>query len=332
MSIMNRLAAALSAAWMAALVFASPAAADHAAASADNTWVDRYHASIEHRLFGTALWFDHFFTENVEKEELNPDSSLRWTNELRWDQVEDFEFRTRVRARIRLPHMQGRLRLIISGESQGDPTAIRPEDPGNPGLDVGSVNRKASTELAYDLYRSRNSLVAPGVGVRIRLRPTAFARIRFLHIRELGYSVIGRLSVIPFWDAREKFGESNLLEFDRPLGPLTLLRWSNATTISEKTVGWEWGTEVGLLHKLSPISAITFAVNASGSTRPSAVVKNYRAYVRYRRNFLRDWLFYEIEPDVNWPQKAGGGRDTVLGGTVRLEANFTGIERNHKTR
>ncbi|MEW6719057.1 MAG: hypothetical protein AB1346_01260 [Thermodesulfobacteriota bacterium] len=332
MSTMNRRVATLFAAWMAALVFAAPAVADHAADSPDNTWIDRYHASIEHRLFGTSLWFDRFFVDDAIQEELDPDSSLRWTNEFRWDQKDSFEYRFRVRARLRLPRLQGRLRLIISGENQGDPTGIRPEDPGNPGLDVGSVNRKASTELAYDLYRSGNTLVSPGVGVLVRTRPRAFVRTRFLHIRELAYSVIGRLAVIPFWQTRDGFGVSNLLEFDRQLDLLTLLRWSNSATISEDTVGWEWGSEIAVLRKLSPVSAITFAANASGTTRPVATVQNYRVYVTYRRNFLRPWLYYELEPDVNWPREVGGGRDTVLGGTVRLEVNFTGIERHRTSR
>jgi len=305
---------------------AALAACAFPAAAQDNTWVDRYHARIEQNLFGTVFWFDRFFEDDFREDAEDPAFSLRWTNDLRWDRREDFDYRTRVRARIRLPRMKGRLRLIISGENQGDSTAIRPEDPGNPGLAESSMDRRLSTELAYDLYKSRDTIVAPGAGVRISVHPSVFARVRLLHARELAYSVIGRVAVTPFWDSRDGFGESNLLEFEKPVGPETLLRWTNSATISENTVGWEWGTEVSVLRRLSPSSAVTFAVNASGQTRPSATVQNYRAYARYRRNIFRDWLFVEIEPDVNWPRRENGKHDTVPGGTVRLETNFTGTD------
>ncbi len=288
----------------------------------DNTWLDRYHAYIENDMYGTVMWFDRFFEDDLHKEVTDPEFSLRWTNDFRWDEEEHFRFRTRVRARIRLPRFRGKWKLLISGENKGDPTAIREEDPGNPGLASSSMGRRASTELVYDLLKTNNTIVDAGVGLRIKFSPNAFMRARLLHARELPYSIIGRVAVTPFWDAKDGLGESTQIDFERPFAPQTLLRWSNSATISERTIGWDWGTELSVLRKLSPDSAITFAANASGPTRPSAVVYNYRVYARYRRNFLRSWLFYELEPDVNWPLQDGGGRKTVLGGTMRLEVNF----------
>jgi hypothetical protein len=75
---------------------------------------------------------------------------------------------------------------------------------------------------------------------------------------------------------------------------------------------------------LSRQIAITFGAGIAARTRPSTVVENYRVYTRYRRNFLRSWLYYELEPDINWPREDDGSRKAVLGGTVRLEINFTG--------
>jgi hypothetical protein len=312
-------------AWAVSTIPAAPAFAQDSPVL-DNTWVDRYHAYIENDLYGTVAWFDRFFEDDLRKDVGPSQSSMRWTNDFRWDQENHFKYRTRVRASIRLSHLMRRWRLVISGENTGDPTAIKPEDPGNPGLDVASQSRRASTELVYDLHQSRNTIVDLGAGVRIKLSPTAYFRARFLHARELAYSIIGRLAVTPFWDTKDGFGESNQVDFERQLAPMTLLRWSNSATITEVSNGWNWGTELSVLQRLSPYSAITFAANATGPTRPSTVVQNYRVYTRYRRNFLRSWLFFELEPDVNWPRQDDGSRKTVLGGTIRLEINFTGRE------
>lgn len=294
------------------------------ASALDDSWLDRYHSSIEDDLYGTVAWFDRFFEDDLLGNVDNSYSSARVTNDFRWDEEEKFEYRLRVRARIRLPILKGRVRLVISGENQGDPYATQSEDPGNPGLSPLATDGRASTELAYDLYRGRNTILFAGVGVRIRVDPTAFVRTRLVHARELGYSVIGRFSATPYWDAKNGFGETNEIDFERPIGPLTMVRWNNTANIDESRTGWYWGTDLSVLRKLSPRSAVTVGAGAAGSTRPSVVSENYRVYTRYRRNFLRSWLYYELEPDINWPRGENGGRPPVLGGTVRLEINFLG--------
>ena len=289
--------------------------------------MDRYHAAIEGDLYGTVAWFDRFFEYDLHGPMDNATSTLRVTNDFRWDEDEGFDYRIRVRARIRLPHLKGKWRLTISGENRGDPTATAPEDAGNPGLAVLAKDGRASTELAYEMVRSRNTVLFAGAGVKIRTDPSAFARIRLVHARELGYSVLGQVAVTPYWDTQNGFGEVNELSLERPIGLPTLVRWSGSIGISEesdKEDGWLWGTDLSVLYKISPDSGITVGVGASGWTRPSAVVGNYRAFARYRRNFLRSWLYYELEPDVNWTRQDDGSRKTILGGTVRLEVSFYG--------
>jgi hypothetical protein len=290
----------------------------------DNSWMDRYHSSVEGELYDTVVWFDSFFSSEPRSDLDNTSAAMRLTNDFRWDEEQRFEYRIRVRARIRLPALKGKFRLTISGENQGDPNATEAEDPGNPGLSPRARDGRASTELAYDLYRTRGTILFAGVGVRVRIDPTAFARLRLVHARALGHSFVGRVAVTPYWDARDRFGETNEVEVERALGPETLARWNNSTNINENRSGMFWGTDLSVRRKLSAYSTVSVGAGATGSTRPAAVVENYRTYVRYRRNFLRSWLYYELEPDINWPRREGEGRKAVWGGTVRLEVDFTG--------
>jgi hypothetical protein len=303
-------------------------ATDNAAVSvtpaADNGWVDRTHSRVERDLFDTVLWFDRFFgDERVDVAE-RPESFLRWMNDLRWDEEEHFSFRSTVRASLRLPRLKKRWRLVISGETRGDPNAITPEDPGNPGLDVGSRVRSGSTELVYDILRTPRSTFDVGAGVRVKIPPDAFVRTRFQHARPVAPNTLGRFTATAFWDARDGLGESNQVDLERWLAPPTLLRWSNTFSIAEKIPGWTWGTDLSLLQKLSPKSAITFAGGVSGSTRPAWIAQNYRILARYRRNVYRKWLFLEGEPDIHWPRKEDGSRKPVWGATLRAEIVFTG--------
>jgi len=310
-------------------VGSAPAAADNAAGPvatpADNNWVDRTHSRLERDLFDTVVWFDRFFGDERIVVTERPESFLRWMNDARWDEEERFSFRSMVRASLRLPRLKKRWRIVISGETRGDPNAVTPEDPGNPGLDVDSRVHTGSTELIYDILRTSRSTLDAGAGVRVKIPPDAFVRTRFQHARPIAFDTLGRFTATAYWDARDGLGETNQVDFERRLGPPTLLRWSNSLTITEKNPWWSWGTELSLLRKLSTKSAVTVAGGVSGSTHPAWVATNHRVLVRYRRSVWREWFFLEAEPDINWPRKEDGSRKPVWGATLRAEILFTGI-------
>jgi hypothetical protein len=310
---------------------AIPAAADNVTGpvpAADNSWADRTHTRVEGELFEATVWFDQFFGDDRLVVYESPESFLRWMSDIRWDEKERFSARSTVRASLRLPRLKKRWKLVISGETRGDPNAITPEDPGNPGLFEGSRVRTGSTELIYDIHRTARSSLDVGAGVRVRIPPDAFVRTRFQHARPVGFRTLGRFTATAYWNARDGLGESNQVDLERWLAPPTLLRWSNFITIEEKNDGWIWGTELSLLHKISPKSAITFAGGVLGATRPAWNAENYRVLARYRRNVFRKWLFLEGEPDVHWPRKEGEDRKPVWGGTLRVEILFTGAGPN----
>lgn len=296
--------------------------------AADNGWVDRTHSRFERNLFDTVIWFDQFFGDDKMVTSELPESFLRWKNDFRWDEEDRFSARSTVRASLRLPRLKKRWKLVISGETRGDQNAITPEDPGNPGLFEGSRVRTGSTELIYDLLRSGRSTLDVGAGVRVKIPPDAFVRTRFQHARAVGLRTLGRFTATAYWNARDGLGETNQVDLERWLAPPTLLRWSNFITIEERFDGWIWGTELSLLHKISPKSAITFAGGFLGAIRPARnaeIPENYRVLVRYRRNVFRKWLFLEGEPDIHWPRKEGEDRKPVWGATLRVEILFTGV-------
>jgi hypothetical protein len=290
----------------------------------DNGWLDRSHSWIEGEMFDVVVWFDRFFGDERMVVIERPEAYLRWKSELRWDEEEDYSFRSSVRASLRLPRMKKRWRLVFTSESQGDPNAVIPEDPGNPGLNPASQVRTSSTELVYDIFRTTHSVLDAGVGVQVKIPPNAFVRTRFQHARALALKTLGRLTVTAYWDAQKGFGESNQVDLERWLTPPTLLRWSNSFTIEENGYGWAWGTDLSLLHKISPRSAITFSGGASGSTQPAWIAQNYRVLARYRRNVWRKWLVLEGEPEVHWPRMEDGSRKPLWSLTLRAEVLFTG--------
>jgi hypothetical protein len=305
------------------------AAPPETASPIDNTSqpmiVDRTHAYLERGILNSVIWFDDFFgnvkTEDVRK----PEYLLRWRNSLRWEEAGKFKFLTSVRANLRLPKISSRLRLVVSGESEAEPTPGLPEDPGNPGFDRTLQNtRLVNTELRYVAVKKEDIDLFLGAGVRVKIPAEYFVRGRFQLIHRLGDIALLRFAETVFWKDTVGLGETTEIDLERQLRPGTLLRWANSATLSEDSRGLEWGTELSVLQQLSPLSAISLAGGVFGITRPVGVVDSYKISSRYRRNFLRDWLFFELEPEITWPRSPAASYTSALAFTFRTEIVFKG--------
>ena len=288
--------------------------------------LDTTHSSLERNLLEWVIWFDDFFG-NVRTEDSRPPRFfLRWRNSLRWEEEGGaLRFRTSARAHLRLPKVSERLQLVIAGESEAEPAPLLPEDPGNPGFDrTLQDTRLVNTELRYYLLERTRTFLFLGAGIRVKFPMEYFARTRFYHTQHFGEAYLARFGETLFWKNEEGFGETTEIDLERKLARKTILRLANAGTVSEESNGLEWGSELALLHAFSPRSAITLGGGLSGRTRPSAVVENYRVFVRVRRNFLRRWLFFELEPEVTWPRSESGSYASSFAATFRLEVLFQG--------
>jgi hypothetical protein len=247
-------------------------------------------------------------------------------NSLRMEEGGNIKYRTSARASLVLPKIDKRLRLVVSAESEPEPfSATLPEDPGNPGFDRTLANtRLANTELRYSLIQKPSIDMFLGTGVRIKLPFETFVRSRFQYSLRLGDVALARFAETVFWKNTDGFGETTEVELSRQFGPKTLLRWANAGTLTEESPGMEWATELSLLRELSQRRAITFGGGLTGRTRPDTVVDTYRIFSRYRWNFLRTWLFFELEPEVSWPRDLSGEYSLTYALTFRTEVAFYG--------
>ena len=292
-----------------------------------DSWVDRTHSFFLGRMDDTVVWFDHFFGRTSDVDAAPPDFVLRWTNEVRAEEGQGPKFRTSLRAKIHLPGLSRRLKLVISGENKPDPAVVLPDDPGNPGFNAqapGNSIKQFNTELRYEFLQTGKSYFFAGTGVRFVLPFEVFARVRYQFNQPFLDNNFFRFAVTPFWKNRVGFGETTEFSLERRIRPMLLASWSNSGTVSEASNGLDWGTALSLSDQLSPRSAISPSVGASGPTRPHTVVSNYRVGVKYRRNDFRPWFFWELEPEVNWPRDDRGARKPVRAVTFRVEILFPG--------
>lgn len=290
--------------------------------------VDTSHAGLEQGILEQVVRLDDFFG-NVRAENRQQTRYLvRWRTSLRIDDRGKVSPGMAVRANLQLSNLDERLRLVVAEEDEREqsPGGL-PQDPGSPGFYRSSASaRITNTELRYTLYQTPALNLFLGAGVRISLSPEAFIRSRFQYTKKLDERSLFRCTETLFLKDLKVPGQTAEIEAEHQLAKSTLLRWGNLATASSEIRGVEWGSELSLIRELPSNAVTTFAGGVFGRSSSGNGIDTFRLLARYRQNIFRDWLFYELEPELFWPRDETGRYPARFAFTARLEIMFQGKE------
>lgn len=282
------------------------------------SWLDRTHSYVSERLCEPAAWFDGFFGDPRAAEETPIGSFFRVRNSLRWDESRDFGHDIRISANISLPRVSDRVRLLISRDEslEGE---LGQDD--NRGDDRDEQTRLGLRVLLSDFGRTQfdvDGTVKVGSG---GLNPRVRGRAR--HTWGLTETTQARFTQTAFWEREDGVGTSSRADWEWLPSSRSLVRVTGRGTVSEGSDGVDWrGALVGF-RQLNRRTAIRSEIGAFGHTRPKRITEEYFINFRFRRTFLRDWLFYELQPEYAWPlDEDTGRRGSDFRFIVTLEIQF----------
>lgn len=268
-------------------------AAEDAAGNAEPApnWVDVKQQRISDTSDELAEWVDDFFGGDKSVQE-SATSVVRLRPQFEWDEQDDTDWKFRAAARFYLPRSRERLSLVFIGEDGDfeDDFAAEEVDP----------DGESSVGLEYRIHekqRSQAYLIAGlkagpkgKVGGRYRYQIPFGDRNRFRFSEELS------------WTGGDGFGTRTRAGIDHRLTRSSLLRFANKVDYSEESNGAEWNSHVAWVKRIDEKSAFRAFTFIRGETDPE-LLKSRGVGVGYRRQFLRDWLFWEIEPRYGWRKR-----------------------------
>lgn len=261
------------------------------------SWLDRTHAYLSRKLCEPAAWFDGFFGDPRAYEETPVGSFFRLRNSLVWDETKDFGHDVRVSANISLPRISDRVRLLISRDDLAT---------GDPGFD--DIGRAADEQdqtrlgLRFLVNQSGNARYDLDGTIKVSgrgLNPRARARGRF--VRSLSTTTLTRWTQDVFWERDDGVGTTSRADWEWLPDRLTLVRLTGRGTVSEGSDGVDWRTGLIGFRQLDRRTAIRSEIGGVGRTDPDFEAEEWFVNFRFRRSFLRDWLFYELQPEHAWP-------------------------------
>jgi len=273
-------------------------------------WIDSAHQYINESICLPAEWVDSFFSTERLDEEVRAGSYVRWINDFVQTEGGDLEYVTKVRANVRLPKASNKLKLVFEGEQEDSIEEI---------ASVSDEEVKTDVGLLYELFQSPRS----NLNLKLNLSPRLTLRYRYAYA--FSERFLTRFTQ-DFFKSDEEAGAKSRLDLENRFSDNLLLRWSNSSEESNLIDGIQWLSALVLYQRLSEVDALSYESSVSGVTEPETFHSNERIAIRYRRNFYRKWLFYELVPEITWPKLLiTDQRQRVSLFTFRLEIKFNNM-------
>jgi len=288
--------------------------------------IDRIHASMTGSANEAAQWFDSFFEdERYIAEEAS--SRIRLRPSVFLEEGEAVDYKLSIGARINVPRFNQKLKLVISDEDDDANGALGPQrfiDPESSDTNVGLQytlrdKNRLNTHLAVGIKTGGNHGVDLFIGPRLRKtwQLDEFWQLRFTE-RIRWYTDIG-------WEARTR------VDFERAVSAAWFFRGTFDIRIREDDYndkGLRYSVTPALIQKLRQRAAIEYQWSTGFVTRPNHRVDETGLRIRFRKQIWRDWLFYEINPQLAF--RNDDDFRATPGIEFRLEASFGGLDEKIK--
>ena len=259
-------------------------------------WYDSAHAYMNTAFCEPAIWFDDFFASDRVLEEVGG-SYVRWRNDFVQNEEDGFDFNTNLNFSVELPKISSKLQLIFEGDEDQDLQDVLPGE-----TEDASSNNLGLRLDVKDTDRSKfNISVSAKPRIRLRYRYTYPFSDEFLvrFTQEIQ-------------NEKGINGARTRVDFEKAFLPLKLFRATTEGFLAEDVPGVDWSQSFVLFKRITRKSSVSYEASAVGITEPDSLITNYRLGVRYRQNIHRDWLFFEITPDITWPITLSDDREEVI--------------------
>ena len=277
-------------------------------------WVDRSHAAISRGLCWPTRWFDGFFGNPDDEARASAGTYLSVIAGQRWREDGEDGSRLSYNLRVSLPGLERRLSLVFASEDEEGRDRLASDDEEEETAFRAGVRWAVATAENLDIDADAT--------VTSSIRPVF--RLRYRQRWSITEKWVFRFSETLVWRDPDGFYSRSRFDFSRPLMSRSALRFSTRFDWSEENVeegiGWFWSQSASIATRIDRRSALLYQVSVRGYTEPDTDPSQYLASIRYRRNFWRPWLYYEIEPFVIWPREIDYA--TTRGIWLRLESRF----------
>lgn len=275
--------------------------------------LDRHKNYVDTRVQRASQWADGFFDDpNYEAEAAN--SQIRIRPELSYRSKQHFSAKLRVRLRINLPSLGNRVSLVAGADEDDDVIEDSADDSSRQGV-VG---------LQFFMRETTRWNTSFTAGVKFNeVAGVIGPRVRYENV--IGNRGSWRFTQSLRWQTNNYWQINSRLDLNRVVSEHLFFRQTfDGRWRGEKSEEEGYRTQVSsfLTQSLGPQKGLQYELSTVFHTRPDTHVDKYKVALRYRKQTKRQWLYYEIIPQITWDEKYD--YDFNPGIRLRLEIFYGG--------
>jgi len=223
----------------------------------------------------------------------------------RFSSKEDEEFNLKIKAHLALSKSKKRFRLFINDLDQDNAKNVATED-----------EEKSAPEIGLNYFAPETYGIESKYSIGIRgIYP--FVRARYSSEFHPGEWIIEPIQTFRY-SVKDDFEEKTQVFLDTKVTDLSLFRCLLERGTKSRVPGMSYYGSIGIYWTPKKNNGFSLSQYFNGSTKyqhtedPSAVpvvyqdyngIYNYGTSLNWRKNFYREWLFFEIQPGVNFHKK-----------------------------
>ena len=292
--------------------------------------VDHTHEMLSNGILTTARWMDSFFYDERYAQEENR-TRVKVKTSAFWELDEETEFKIRADVRLVLPEFENRLALTFTGDDEDEGVGLDATNNINPSSFKSTDQEDTTISLRYIIETIERRNISATLGFQWRdSRIVTIPELRWRETFTLDswelrfvqklrwYSDVG-------WEAKTSF------DFDRLIHQMYLFRTTLDGTWSENDEtkkGYIYNLNFSLSHPLSPNNALIYEFRNKFYSKAETQLEETVVRVRYRQRFLRDWLYFEVAPQIAFPREKDYN---IVPGVLIFFEGILGHYRKHKS-
>jgi hypothetical protein len=229
-------------------------------------------------------------------------------------------FKVEGQAKLDLPAAQKRFQLVLESEpekktagevNKDQPVAAKKE----------SVPSRYAASLRYERKEEALWHFSSDAGINLQIPLDPFVRARGSYVIPFE---IWRMKIAEtlFWFSLIGAGETTQVDMERVLSTPVLFRATSTATCMNSTQSCDLRQDWTVFHTLNERTALVYQASVIGVNKPKIEETAYVLLMRYRYRLHKQWIFFEVIPQLNFPKTDDFNLNASL--TMRLELLFGG--------
>jgi len=203
------------------------------------------------------------------------------------------------RAKLDLPNTEEHLHLTI--ESDADQNLSTDQSRTQQAATKRSTVQSIAAALRFERMYNERWHFSTDTGLQFQgTATTPFTRARGSVKGTLG-SWHTKASETVFWFNTIGAGETTRFDIERLLSEPLLFRISSNATWLHDPQNFDLRQDFSLFHTWGERTALLYQASVFGISKPQTHVTDYVLLVSYRYRLHRDWLFFELNPQLHFP-------------------------------